>query len=475
MTLRARAIAAFTLAGSLGGRLAAQVTTPPRLGPPPSLKLPAVHESRLPNGLRLLVIPMHEVPMVQVVLSIAGGAREDGLVPGLAAFTANLLDEGAATRDAKGIGSEVAYLGASLSTSADWNGMSVALRVPKRTLGRALDLFADVALRPTFQRADVVQQRDLLLTSLTQRRDEPAVVATGVYHAIVFPEEHRYHRPLGGDSASAVALDSATVRGYYARVARPDRATLVMTGDLTLAEARFEIERRFGAWKADGTGRESHSRPAIPVTGRPTAVYLVDRPGAAQSVIRIGHRGAERSNPDYYAIQVMNTLLGGWAFASSRLYSNLAASKGYTYFAFSAFDYQPLPGAFTASADVRTDVTDSSLVEFFRELRRVRDSLVTPAELERAKRYLALRIPGSFETTSQVATQIGTLVTFGLPLTWFDDYVRRIMVVSADDVRRVARAYLHPDSIAVVIVGDVQKIEPGVRRLGLGPVTLRTP
>jgi zinc protease len=453
--------------------LTAQVTTPPQLPPPPSLKLPAVQESRLSNGLRLVVVPMHEVPLVQVVLSLAGGAREDGSLPGLATFTGNMLDEGAGSRDANGIAAEAAYLGASLNSSADWNGISVALRVPKRTMGQALDLMADVALRPSFLGAEVKRQRDLRLANLIQQRDQPAAVATLEYNAIVFPEAHPYHRPLGGDSAATVALDSATVRAFYARTARPDRATLIVTGDVTLPEARAEIERRFGAWNPETTREEASSRPTAPLPLRPTAIYLVDKPGAAQSVVRIGHRGVERTNPDYYAIQVMNTLLGG-SF-SSRLNTNLRETKGYTYGARAGFDYQPLAGAFTASADVRTDVTDSSVVEFFRELRRIRDTLVTPAELERTKQYLALRVPGSFETTGQMANQIGTLLTFGLPFTWFDDYVRRIMAVSAEEVLRVARAYIHPDSIAVVIVGDVQKIEPGVQKLGLGPLTVRKP
>ena len=169
----------------------------------------------------------------------------------------------------------------------------------------------------------------------------------------------------------------------------------------------------------------------------------------------------------------MNTLLGG-SF-SSRLNSNLRETKGYTYGARSSFDFQPLPGPFTALADVRTDVTDSSLVEFMKELRRIRDSAVDPVELERTKQYLALRVPGSFETTGQVAGQVGTLLTFGLPFTWFDDYVRRIMAVTAEEVRRVARQYVHPDSLTIVVVGDVQKIRPGIERLGLGPIEVRKP
>ena len=250
---------------------------------------------------------------------------------------------------------------------------------------------------------------------------------------------------------------------------------MIVTGDITLAEARVEIEKRFGGWSGSPAS-STLPAPASSVTqpaGSPTTVYLVDKPGAAQSVIRIGHAGVERSSPDYYAIQVMNTLLGG-SF-SSRLNSNLRETKGYTYGASSGFNYQPLPGAFTASADVRTDVTDSSLVEFFKELRRIRETPVDGDELDRTRQYLALRVAGSFETTGQMAGQIGTLLTFGLPFSWYDDYVRRIMAVTAEDVRRVARKYIRVDSMAVVVVGDVQKIRPGIERLALGPIVQRKP
>ena len=227
------------------GRLAAQVTSPPTLPPPPSLTLPAVQEARLSNGLRLVVVPMHEVPLVQIVLGVAGGAREDASLPGLATFTANMLDEGAGTRDANGIAAEAAYLGASLFTGADWNATTISLRVPKRTLAPALDLMADVVLRPTFLAPEVKRQRDLRIANLIQQRDVPAAVATLAYNAIVFPEGHPYHRPINGDSASTATLDSATVRAFYQRTMVPERTTVLVTGDITLAEARREIERRF--------------------------------------------------------------------------------------------------------------------------------------------------------------------------------------------------------------------------------------
>ncbi|MGQ0703170.1 MAG: M16 family metallopeptidase [Gemmatimonadales bacterium] len=439
------------------------------------MTLPAAQQSRLPNGLRLVVVPMHEVPIVQFEVRVAGGAREDASLPGLATFTANMLDEGAGARDATGIAAEAAYLGASLFTGADWNATSVSLRVPKRTLGPALDLMADVVLRPTFLGSEVTRQRDLRIANLIQQRDVPAAVATLAYNSIVFPEGHPYHRPINGDSTSTAALDSATVRSFYQRTVLPERTTVLVTGDITLADARREIERRFGTWPSAERRVPNAERRAPSAEPRFTArsVYLVDKPNAPQSVIRIGHPGVERNHPDYYAIQVMNTLLGG-SF-SSRLMTNLRETKGYTYGARSGFDFQPLPGAFTSSADVRTDVTDSSLVEFFKELNLIRDSLAAPDELERTKNYLALRLPGAFETTGQVSGQIGSLLLFDLPFTWFNDYVKRILAVTAEDVRRVARTHIRPDSVTVVVVGDVAKIRPGIERLNLGPMVVRKP
>jgi zinc protease len=204
---------------------------------------------------------------------------------------------------------------------------------------------------------------------------------------------------------------------------------------------------------------------------RAREIFLVDKPGAAQSVIVIGAAGVERTNPDYAAIEVMNTLLGG-SF-SSRLNSNLREEKGYTYGAGSGFSYRPLPGPFNAGSSVRTNVTDSSLVEFFKEFDRLRNEPVDPVELERAKAYLALGLAGEFETTTQMAGQVGGLIRFGLPFTYYDGYVPRIMAVTADDVRRVARQYVRSDRFTIVVVGDIAAIRAGIEALKLGPVSVR--
>lgn len=445
---------------------------PPVLGPPPALRVPAIHDATLPNGLTLRVVEMHEVPLVQVDVLIEGGGREDGDLAGLATFTAGMLDEGAGTRNALGIAAETEFLGASLATGADWNFTTVSLRVPKRTMGPALNLLADVVLRPTFPRAEVIRQRDLRLAAILQQRDQPNAVASLVLNRELFPDGNPYHRSLTGDSSSTAVLDSATVRAFYERAILPNRTTVIVTGDITLDEARRELAARFEAWaRGPALGRRDAAAP--PAIDRPTTFFVVDKPGAAQSVVVLAERGVAHDNPDYFALQVMNTILGG-SF-SSRLNTNLRETKGYTYGAGSSFQYRPIPGPFTASAQVRTNVTDSALVEFMTEINRIRDTAVSGAELDRAKAYLALGLAGDFETTGQVARQIAQLVTFHRPPSYFETFATRVQAVTAADVQRVAGTYLHPDRLTVVVVGDLRAIRPGIEALGWGPVREVTP
>jgi predicted Zn-dependent peptidase len=464
----AAALAGITLGAS---GLAAQSfdrSQPPAPSRPAELRLPPIETATLPNGVALRVVEMHEVPLVQVTLRIAAGARLDGDLPGLATFTADMLDEGAGTRDASTIAAEAAFLGANLSTGASWDYATLSLSAPKRTLAPALDLLADLALRPRFRSEDIARERDLRLTEIIQQRDEPEQMADLAFQAVVFPAGHPYHRPLEGDSAATTRLDSATVRGFYATTFRPDQATFIITGDITPAEARALIAERFGKWIQN---RMAVRRPPIPRPVAPPSrrvVYLVDKPDAAQSVIMIGAPGVVRTSPDYPAIEVMNTILGG-SF-SSRLNQNLRETKGFTYGASSEFVYRPLAGPFLAAAAVRTDVTDSSLVEFFRELNAIRDAPVSEVELARARNYVALGLPADFETTGQMAARIGELLAFGLPSTYYTSYVRQVMAVTTTEVQRVARRYIDPDHVAVVVVGDAKRIRAGIEALGLGSI-----
>jgi predicted Zn-dependent peptidase len=446
---------------------------PPALGAPAALTVPTVHDGALPNGIRLSVVEQRELPLVQVIATFAGGSRLDGATPGIAAFTANMLDEGARGRDASTLQAELAYLGASLQTGAEWDRIVVSLKVPVRSLERAIDLMADVILAPTFAADEVRRQRDLRLTSLLQQRDQPNALAELAFYSIVYPAGHPYHKSAGGDSASVAAFDSARVRAFYQRALHPASTHVVVVGDLGATEARTLLARRLGAWRGVPGGGASATLPAItvaPLAQPTTRVYLVDKPGAAQSVINIGWPGVDRLSPDYAPLMVMNTLLG--ASFTSRLNMNLRETHGYTYGAGSRFSFRAAPGPFVASASVRTNVTDSSLVEFFKELRGVRDAAVPDDELQRAKAYVELGLPGSLESTSQVAATVAQLALFKLPLAELSDYAARVRAVTAADVQRVARRYLTPDRATVVVVGDLSQVRAGIERLALGEIAV---
>lgn len=446
-----------------------QYTQPPVTPPTPPLAVPAARTVSMPNGVRVHVVEQHELPLVQVTLTVQGGSRLDGDTPGLATFMAGMLDEGAGSRDAEALQGELAYLGANLSTTADWDRITVSLKVPVRSLQPALALMADVVMRPRFAAEEVRRQRDLRLTSLLQARDQPNTLASLAFNQVVFPEPHPYARSATGDSVTVTRYDSALVRRFFEGVMRPERANVFVVGDVADAHVRTQLSQAFGSWRATGPARPIPAPPAAAAAPPATRVWLVDKPDAAQSVILIGWPGVERTSPDFAALQVMNTLLGG-SF-TSRLNMNLRETKGYSYGAGSGFTFRVVPGPFSVSTSVRTNVTDSSLVEIFRELRGVRDSLVPADELDRAKRYLELGLPGLLESTSQVAGQMAGLATFGLTLEEMPRYAARIRAVTAADVQRVARQYLTPDRAHVVVVGDLAKVKGPIEQLGLGTAT----
>jgi zinc protease len=444
-------------------------THPPMLSPPPALTLPALRTATLANGLELAVVEMHKVPVVDVSLVLdAGGVRDPADLPGLATFTTTMLQQGAGRRSALDIADEAAFLGAQLNAGAGYDVATLSLHVPKRRLAAALDLLTDVVLRPTFADSEVTRQRELRRTQLLQQRDEPVQVANVAFPAIVYGAAHPYGRPLSGNDAAVDGLTRERVAEFYRTYYRPNGARLLVVGDVTLDEARRLITERFGGWvRGDVPAAPAATAPPP----APRAIYLIDKPGAAQSVVRIGHVGPARDTPDYFALQVLNTILGG-AF-TSRLNQNLRETHGYTYGAGSAFSLRRRGGPFVAQASVVTAKTDSSLIEFLKELRRIRDEAVPAAELEKAKQYLVLGLPGDFETTASAAARFRELFIYGLPLDYFGGYIARINAVTAADVQRVARQYIDPDHFDIVVVGDRSQIEAGIHALNEGAIVYR--
>ena len=440
----------------------------PRPGDPPVLRLPEVQKRALSNGLPVWIVEQHEVPVVQVSLVVtAGGSADPADRPGLASMTAAMLDEGAGSRSALEIADAIDYLGASLATSGAFDASAVRLWVPVARLADALPVMADVATRPTFPAEELERLRKERLTSMLQARDDPAQVAGLAFPRLVFGP-HRYGTSLQGTPESVAAFAVDDLKTFYGAHYRPDRCTLVVVGDVKPDDALRLLESAFGGWKPEGAAAPLPAlKDGVPAKTR--QVFLIDKPGAPQSQIVIGGVGVARSTPDYFPLQVLNTLLGG-SF-TSRLNQNLREEHGYTYGAGSAFDMRLAAGPFLARAGVQTEVTAEALTEFFKELTGVLEP-VPPDELSRAKNYVALGFPGEFETTGDIAARLEELVVYRLPEGYFSGYVGRIQAVTAADVQRVAQRYITPGRFAVVVVGDRKTIEAPVRAMKLGPVTV---
>jgi predicted Zn-dependent peptidase len=470
-TLLGRATLAVAALAVISGSLPAQVpdrSKPPALGPAPILTLPPITRTVMANGLTLIYVPKRDVPLVQVNVVIkAGQIYDPSDRPGLASMTATMLDEGAGRRDALALADAVDVLGASLSVGGGAHETRVALHVPVAHLDSALELLADVVLRPRFDGAELERQRRQRLTSMAQWHDEARAIVQVAYNAALYGAAHPYGRMLVGTPPSVAAMTLADLQRFHRTYFVANNAAVIVVGDVTLEEIQPRIERLFGAW-ARGTV-PAFQAPTPPRTGR--QVLLVDKAGAAQSEIQIGLVGVPRNTPDYYALVVMNTILGG-SF-SSRLNQKLREEKQYTYGARSSFVFGLLPGPFTASASVQTAVTDSALVEFLRELNGIRET-VPEEELARARNYVALRFPGGFQAVAQMAAQLENLYLYDLPMDYFNGYVQGVLAVTDADVQRVARQYVVPDRMAIVVVGDRSKVESGMRGLKLGSMTVKS-
>lgn len=470
--MRAQALAlALAVAGTGLAALTQQPdrSTPPKPGPPPVLRLPTIQKQTLSNGVPVWIVEHREVPLVQVNLVMRSGSAADPAGTfGVASFTAAMLDEGAGSRSAPELAEAIEFLGAQLSTTSSFDQSGVRLSVPVTRLPDALALMADVALAPTFPEAEVERLRKQRLTQLLQTRDDPESLISLAFPRVVFGPAHRFGTATFGSEPVLKAIARADLLSFYRTHYRPDRATLLIVGNVTPAGVMPLVEKAFGSWQTDGAGPpKTDIAVAAQLTER--RVYIVDKPGAAQSQIRMGWVGVARSAPEQATIDVLNTILGG-SF-TSRLNTNLREQHGYSYGAFSAFDRRRAPGPFYAGAGVQTDKTAEALQEFFKEL----DGIHTPVpadELEKAKNYVALGFPGEFETTGDLARKLEEIVVFDLPDDTFATYVDRVRKVTAGDVQKAAARYIQADRFAVVVVGDRAKIEPSIRALKLGPLTI---
>lgn len=440
-------------------------TAAPPLDAPASLTLPPVQKRMLSNGVPVLIVESHEAPLVQVNALVSAGSGDDPVGKfGVGSLTVEMLDEGAGARTALEIADEAEFLGADLQTTSSFDASAVRLNVPVARLAQALPVMADVVLRPTFPRAELDRVRQERITDLLQAKDDPESVAPMAFARLLYGRTHRYGTDARGTEATLKAFVVDDLRKFHEAMFQPANATLVVTGDTTPDVIVPLLEKQFGGWK----NVAPVARVAVPAAPQPPAqVYIVDVPGAEQSQVRIGWVGVPRSTPDYFTLQVLNTVLGG-AF-TSRLNTNLREVHQYTYGASSRFTMRLAPGPFFAGAGVQTDKTSESMREFFNELNAI-GKPVPAEELTKAKNYVALGFPADFETIGDLAARLEEMAVYRLPDDYFQRYVANIQSVEPAAVQKAAATYIQPTRFTVVIVGDRKVIEGGVRQLNLGAV-----
>ncbi|HEY0776743.1 MAG TPA: pitrilysin family protein [Gemmatirosa sp.] len=451
--------------------VASSVTeAPPRPAPgaPRPYHFPHFERRALPNGLRLVVAPVHRLPLVSVVVVVdAGAAADPEGKEGLAVLTARALVEGTATMDAVALVERVEGLGSALDSGADWDAAVVSLTALAPKLDEAFEVLADVLVRPAFPAREVDRLKGERLAELLHTRSDPRGLAEEAFARAVYAEGSRYARAEAGGEVSVGALTEADVRAFHATRYHPGATTVIVAGDVTADVAEALVVRTLGAW--DGAAAP---RP-VPVDAPGSAtrrVHLVPKGDAAQSEVRLGHVGVPRATPDYFPLLVMNSILGG--LFNSRVNMNLRERHGYTYGARSGFDWRRGAGPFAIESAVASDVTVAAAREMLTELDRMRDEPVGDDELSLATSYLDGVFPIRYETTAAIAGALASAVVYGLPDDYFDAYRARVRGVTAAEVQRVARRFLQPEALQLLVVGDPGAVREPLEALGFGPLVV---
>jgi zinc protease len=438
-----------------------QTANLPKPGPNPKFALPAIEKSKLSNGLDVWLVRQAELPIVSMNLVIKSGSMADpkGKL-GIAEYTADLLNKGTKNRNAVEIANQAQNIGSNVGAGSGWDSTNVSMTTLTKHLDKALELYADVIVNPTFPDAELNPIKQRAIVGLTQRKTNANAIANIAFNSVLYGKEHPYGQASSEASIKAITRDDLVK--FYETYYRPNNSTLIVVGDTTMAGLKTKLESAFANWKSAEV--PATKIPATTKVAQP-GIYLIDRPGSAQSVVTIGQIGVSRDNPDFVALSVMNSILGGQF--SSRVNLNLREEKGYTYGARTGFSFRKGAGPFSASADVQTAVTKESVQEFMKELNGIRGAIpVTEKELEYNKQSIIRRFPQGFETNGQISGQLSNLLIYGLSDTYFNEYIAKVNAVTVADVNRVANKYLDPANMAIVIVGDKKVIEGKLKDLG---------
>jgi zinc protease len=440
----------------------------PAAGTPRDYSFPAIERSTLSNGMRIAVAPMPRLPIVTVLALVDAGASSDAAgSEGVASLAISALAEGTTRLDGATLTEKFESLGTGLSSSGDWDDATAHIAVTPERLETAIALLGEVITTPAFAQKDVERLKAERLSDLMQQQVEPRGLADDKFAEFLFVPGSRYALPAGGSMTSVRTLDAAQLRALHSARYVPGATTLVFAGDVTSERAAQLANRAFNGWRGTAPA-DARVDDRAASAGR--QVFIVNKAGAPQSELRVGHGGVPRSHPDYFAIVVMNALLGG--LFSSRINLNLRERNAFTYGARSEFDWRRGAGPFVVSTAVKTEVTDAAVREILLEIGKMREEKVAPDELSLATAYLDGVFPIRYETTNAVAQAIAIAQVYGLGDDYYTRYRERIRAVTADDVLRAAQNFLHPDQLLILAVGNADAIREPLEKLNAGAVSV---
>ncbi len=444
------------------------VASRPLPGPPRPYSFPTFKRSTLDGGARLLVAEMAKLPIVSVTVVIAAGAESDPAgKEGLAQLTARAMVEGTSSSSALALAGRIEKLGGVIDSDAGWDSARINLTCLSKHLEESLDVLGEILTSASFPQHELDRLRDERLAEIEQIRSEPRGLAEEAFTEFVYAADARYALPPGGTRESVSVVSREDVVQLHTDLYSPGNADFVIAGDVSLADAARMIDRAMSGWT--GATRKRADVSAAPAPAGPRAL-LVEKEGAAQSELRIGHVGIPRSHPDYFPFSIMNAALGG--VFSSRINLNLREKHGYTYGAHSIIDWRKAPGPFLVSTAVQTEVTAEAARETIGELQRIREAEIAADELSLVTSYLQGVFPIRYESTAAIAGALANLVTYDLPDDYYDTYRDRVAAVTTADVLRAARDHIKPDSLRMVVVGDAS-LRESLDGIGLGPVDVR--
>jgi zinc protease len=442
--------------------------TVPGAGPTPVFHLPVPKTFTLANGMKVYYVHEASLPILSASVAIRAGSENNPVDKGgLATMTAQAMGEATTTRDLTKLSEDAEAIGVRVGVQAQMDSAAAGITVLTNHLDEGMDLLADVVQHPAFNEADVDRLRKQRLVSFAQEGDSVQALGGRVGPLLVFGD-HPYGASPTGTTVSVQKLTRDDLMEFYKSHYGPADSALVLVGDVTEAEAHKIAEKSFGGWT--GTASSHVTIPPIPEMQK-THVVIVDKPGAPQSSLSMLAIGVPEGSPDAPTLRVMNYTLGG-SFGS-RINMNLREEHGYTYGANSGFRSYREGGTFVASSLVRTDVTGPAAKEMMHEIKNFPSSPPTDAELKMAKNASIQSIPGSFESDAATANAMHTIFIDNRPLDYFSTLPAKYEAITSDEVARVAKEYVHPDNMVILVVGDRSKIEPQLKEEKLGAIEVR--